>query len=113
MVSRTTAVQEAESLESRIRREYMEGQSVWNLQNKYALQFTRTQVRQLLEGMIRPRGVKNSDPSEEEVARLRDEIKAQWTPEQASRRWVGRYLSRPESLGEGLSRELRRMGGQG
>ena len=111
MVSHTIAVQEEESLESRIRREYQEGQSIWTLQNRYALQFTRTQIRQLLEGIIRQRGVKKSDPSEEEVARLRDEIKAKWTPEQASRRWVGRYLSRPESLGEGLSRELRRIGG--
>jgi hypothetical protein len=106
MVSQTE-----ESLECQVRREYMEGMSVWNLQNKYALQLSRSQIRRMLDGVIRPRGVKKCEPTEEEVARLRDEIKARWTPEQASRRWVGRYLSRPESLGEGLSRELRRMGG--
>jgi hypothetical protein len=109
MVSQTAE----ESLVEQIQREYREGASLWSLQNRYAQQFTKTQVRTLLEGSLRPKGRAKSVLDESEVVRLRDEIKAKWTPEQASRRWVGRYLSKAESLGEGLSRELRRMGGQG
>lgn len=94
-----------------VRQDYESGMSVWAVQNKWAASLLKTEVRLCLEGMIRPKGELATDPSEEEVAREREQIRAKWTPEQASRRWVGRYLSSPEQAGRQFSKILTAIGG--
>lgn len=96
------------ALTDRIIREYMEGASVWKLKMRYAHLLTHAGVRRLLEGVVRPSPSDQSpsDPTPEEIAAERDRLKSQWSAETASRRWVGRYLSRPETLGEALSKQL-------
>lgn len=75
---------------------------------------SQRELRQCLEGIIRPKTCQRSKSlSEEEVAQRREAIKASWTTDQARSRWVGRYLSRPETLGSCLSRALRELGGDG
>jgi hypothetical protein len=112
MTPQTAEVSKSQSsLRDQVIADYQSGLSLWTVQNRWAAVFNKSEVKRILTGIMRPKGSPKSEPSEEEVALLRDEIKSKWTPEQASRRWVGRYLSRPESLGEGLSRELRRIGG--
>ena len=95
----------------KIRKDYMEGMTLLALGRKYSW-VPRRLVRQCLEGIIRPksRPVK-ADPSEEEIAEKRDAINRSWTPEQARLRWVGRYATKPETLGSCLSRAIREMGG--
>lgn len=91
--------------------DYLSGMSLWQVSQKYHW-LRKHDLRQVLEGHIRPKTVqRTNDPSEEEVVQRREAIKASWTPEQARARWVGRYASRPEYLGSSLSRALRDMGG--
>jgi hypothetical protein len=44
--------------------------------------------------------------SEEEVAARKLEVQAHWTPEQASRRWVGRMIQPPDSIHSSASKLL-------
>lgn len=97
----------------KIRDHYQSGWSVSQVSQAFRW-VSQRELRQCLEGLIRPKTCQRSKvPSEEEVAQRRDEIKASWSPEQARSRWVGRYLSRPETLGSCLSRALRELGGDG
>jgi hypothetical protein len=98
------------ALTDRVIREYMEGASIWALKMKYSHLLTHSGVRRLLEGIVRPSSDQTpSDPSPDEIVAARDRLKAQWSAETASRRWVGRYLSRPETLGEALSKNLEQV----
>ena len=97
-------------LKARIVKEYMEGASIWFLRNKYASLLSHAEVRRTLEGIVRPRGEPTiSDPSEEEIIAARDALKAQWSAEVASKRWVGRYLSSPEERGSALYKALNQV----
>ena len=101
-------------LMERIVGEYLAGASIWALRMKYSSLVSQSEIRQMLAKVVRPHGgPSKSDPSEEEIAAERDRIKEGWPHEVASRRWVGRYLSRPETLGEAFSKTLRSMGGTG
>jgi hypothetical protein len=94
-----------------IRRDYESGMTLLEVGLKYHW-VTKRDLRGVLEGTIRPGGGPSREElSEEELVARRDEIKERWTPEQARLRWVGRYLSRPESLGSSLSKALRELGG--
>lgn len=96
---------------ARVRADYMSGMSISDLMKKHRF-LTSRQVRQCLEGILRPKSrPSRPDPDEAEIARLRDEINRSWTPEQASLRWMGRYVTRPETLGSCLSRAIRDLGG--
>lgn len=98
------------ALKERIVKEYLAGASIWSLRNKYARLIPHSEVRRLLEGIVRPRGEpSHADPTEEEIVRERDRTKSQWSAETASKRWVGRYLSSPETLGEALSKALNQV----
>lgn len=95
----------------RIRDSYRAGMTLAEVGQAFRWASQR-ELRQCLEGLIRPKTCQRSKaPSEEEVAQRRDAIKASWSAEQARSRWVGRYLSRPETLGSCLSRVLRELGG--
>lgn len=123
----TLITERGSALVARVIREYEEGASRWSLSNRYAQYMSRSEVHRLLTGKVRGpkppekteeirssksrRRGKDNDPSEEEIVALRDATKAQWSAEVASRRWVGRYLSRNETAGEALSKALRKTGG--
>jgi hypothetical protein len=95
-----------------VRKEYLSGQSVWALQNRFARLLSCTEVKNMVADILRPKGgLPKSDPTESEIVVARDAIKSRWTDEVASRRWVGRYLSSPESRGEALSKTFRSWGG--
>ncbi len=112
MIANSTMQRPRRELVEQIRKEYIAGESLWSLGNRYFGQISRSDLRQCLEGVIRAKGCpKEPDLDEAEVARRRDAIRETWTEEQAAKRWVGRYLSRPEELGESFSRTLRQMGG--
>jgi hypothetical protein len=101
-----------ETLEA-IRESYLSGMSLWHVAQAFPW-VKKRDIRQALDGMIRPRNYqKGVDPSEEEVAERRDAIKAQWSDEVASRRWVGRYATKAQDRGSCLSALLRAMGGDG
>jgi hypothetical protein len=103
----------APELEERIRRLYLGGMSLAQVGRQFEWMPLR-EIRKALDPVIRPRNhQRRKDPSEEEVVLAREETKAKWTPEQARLRWVGRYLSRTESLGSCLSQALRDLGGEG
>lgn len=94
-----------------IRQAYLSGLTLIEVGMRFRWASQR-ELRQCLEGIIRPKTCQRSKvPSEEEVAQRRDAIRASWSAEQARSRWVGRYLSRPETLGSCLSRVLRELGG--
>lgn len=102
-----------ESLTEAIRRDYLGGMSVWAVGEKYHW-LRKRDIRQALEGIVRPKNFqRTSDPSEEELVARREAVKSQWTAEVASRRWVGRYLTQSEDRGSCLSRLFRDMGGDG
>lgn len=91
--------------------EYMAGESLWSLSNRYHGRLSRKELREYLGPVARKAGRPAEEISEEEVARRRDEIKAKWSEETLRKRWMGRYLSKPQELGEALSQMLRSMGG--
>lgn len=100
-----------ESLREAIRQDYLSGMSVWRVGLKYHW-LRKRDVREALEGIVRPKNTQRvTDPSPEELAERREAVKASWTAEVASRRWVGRYLARAEDRGSSLSRAFRAMGG--
>jgi hypothetical protein len=101
-----------ETLDS-IRRDYLSGLSLWNVSLKYPY-VRQKEIREALVGMIRPRHQQRTvDPEEAELAERRDQIKASWSDEVASRRWVGRYATKKPDRGSSLSALLRAMGGEG
>jgi hypothetical protein len=108
----STVTETGSALVEKVRSEYLAGESVWSLQMRYSAVLKRSEVKRILSDIMRPQGGQmNPDPTEEEIVALREATKAKWTDEVASRRWVGRYLSRPETAGEAMSRILRGMGG--
>lgn len=103
----TEITERGTELTAKVISEFQQGASIWALKMRYAHLLTHSGVRRLLEGVVRPTSeAAKSDPSEEEIVAAREQIKAKWSAETASRRWVGRYLSRPETLGEALSKNL-------
>jgi len=102
----TEITERGSALRERVIEEYRAGASLWSLRNKFAQVLTHSQVREILEGVLRPRGETRSDPTEEEIAAEMERFKSQWSAETASKRWVGRYLSSHETLGEAFSRVL-------
>lgn len=95
---------EKQWLRDQVRMDYQNGMTLWAVCHKWQNQLTQIEVRQFLEGMIRPVGP--TPVSEEEVVQRRLWVQSQWTPEQASKRWVGRLLARPESIHSSASRLL-------
>lgn len=80
-----TAEKEAELLE-----EYRQGASIWQLHMKHH-PVTRGQIITLIhrEGVVR-QSTQKSDPSLQEIAERAAEIRANWTPEEAAKRYVAR-----------------------
>jgi hypothetical protein len=102
-----------EELKEEIVRDYLSGMSLWRVGEKYHWVKKRT-LREIVAGHIRPKNTQRTvDPDEAEVVARREAVKASWTDEVASRRWVGRYLPQAESRGASLSRLFRAMGGEG
>jgi hypothetical protein len=98
---------------ARVRKEYQEGMSSWDLMIRYRGIASRNTIRGWLEDILRPSGSQEAELSESEVAQRAAEIKANWEPEVASKRWVGRWgVPTAEYRGSCLSRHLRAMGGK-
>jgi ribosomal protein S2 len=85
--------------------DYANGLSVWRVAKKYQGMATQKEVREWLAGTTRRKGCFQV-VGEEEVAQRKLEVQANWTPEQASKRWVGRLLTRPETMHSSASRLL-------
>lgn len=85
--------------------DYASGMNLWQLGRKYRGVATHQQIRGWLGEDIRVKGVR-SHLSEEEVAQRKLEVQSWWTPEKASRRWVGRLIQRPETLQSSASKLL-------
>jgi hypothetical protein len=101
----------SEELRSQIVEDYLSGMSVWRVGEKYHW-LRKRDLRAILGQHVRPKNTQRvTDPSEEELAERRDAVRASWTPEVASRRWVGRYLTQAEDRGACLSRLFRDLGG--
>ena len=77
--------------------DYAAGLNLWQLGRKYRGAATSQQIRGWLGEMIRVRGIRDN-LSEDEVALRKLEVQANWTPEQASRRWVGRLIAKKDSM---------------
>ena len=102
-----------DSLREAIRQDYLNGMSVWSVGLKYHW-LKKRDLRAALEGIVRPKNFQRTlDPSEEGIVARRELVKAEWTAEVASRRWVGRYLTPAEDRGACLSRLFRDLGGEG
>jgi len=95
------------------RQEYLAGASLWELTVKYQ-GVSKVKVRSWIADIIRDRTDQMKERlSAEEVAQRAAEIREKWPPEVASKRWVGRYGTRPaESRGSCLSKVLRDMNGK-
>lgn len=98
-------------IRSEVKRDYLSGMTLWAVMHKWKRRLSQQQVREILNGMIRPKGSQAKELSAEEVEERKQSIRNQWTPEQASRRWVGRYLSSQEQMCKQFSHILRSMGG--
>ncbi len=103
---------QARALLEQAKAEYLAGESLWSLANRYHGRLSRKELRDYVGGLMRPRCQPKAELSEEEIERLRDEIKAKWSEEVTKKRWMGRYLSKPQEVGEAFSAMLRDMGGQ-
>ena len=100
-----------EELRQEILASYLSGNSLWAVGQQYPW-LKKHQVREALEGHVRPKNTqRRRDPTLEEIAERREQVRSTWTAEVASRRWVGRYLSTQEDRGSCLSRLFRAMGG--
>lgn len=95
------------------RQEYLKGASLWDLTIKYR-GIPRMRIRSWIEDILRNRRDQAKERlSESEVAQRAAEIRSGWTPEMASKRWVGRYSQTvAETRGSSLSKTLRAMGGK-
>lgn len=102
-----------EALRQAVLRDYLSGLSIWTVRQKYHW-LRQYQIRECLEGHVRPKNTqRKADPSPEELVARREQVKAAWSDEVASRRWVGRYAPQAESRGSSLSALFRDMGGEG
>lgn len=103
----------SDPIKEAIVRDYLSGMSLWRVGTKYHW-IKKRDLRALLAGHIRPKNTQRVvDPEEAEIVARREAVKASWTDEVASRRWVGRYLPQAESRGACLSRLFRDLGGEG
>jgi len=96
-------------LQDLIAEDYESGMSVYQVQQKYQ-RIGKKAIYQFLHQrqIMRPRPTENQEeePSEQEIARRRDLIKASWTDEQARSRWIARSRSKMHELGHSLSQLL-------
>ena len=86
--------------------DYFNGMSLWHLARKYMGQASQVEIRQWLGDKVRPKSGEMEVISEEEVAERKLQVQAHWTPEQASRRWVGRMIQPPDSIHSSASKLL-------
>jgi hypothetical protein len=96
---------ESRWIAGQVRMDYAAGLNLWQLGRKYRGVATHQQIRGWLGESIRVKGIRDN-LSEEEVALRKAQVQANWTPEQASRRWVGRLLQRSESIQSSASKLL-------
>lgn len=102
-----------DEVKAMVLRDYQSGLSIWKVRQRYHW-LRQCDIRKALEGHVRPKNTqRKKDPDPDELAKRRDEVKAAWSDEVASRRWVGRYLTQAESRGSCLSALFRAMGGDG
>jgi len=76
--------------------DYQTGMSILDVQRKWS-RWPKRAVSLMLHqsGVVRARDDRRADdPSPEEIERLRDLTRDSWSPEEASRRWVGRTANR-------------------
>jgi hypothetical protein len=92
-------------IKEQLQRDYLAGMNLWQIGRKYKHQASQKEIRLWLGGLVRRVGVERV-VSEEEVAQRKIEVQASWTPEQASRRWVGRLLQRSETIHSSASKLL-------
>jgi hypothetical protein len=92
-------------LQEQVRKDYASGMNLWQLGHKYKGTATHQQIRAWLGKLVRVKGIRDN-LSEEEVAQRKSEVQSWWTPEQASRRWVGRLITRPETIHSSASKLL-------
>lgn len=78
------------SQEDMLVQQYQSGASIWQLQMSN-WPVTRQQLTDLMHsrGIMRPRAQK-SDPSPEEIEERAAEVRAEWSEEEAKKRYVGR-----------------------
>ena len=86
--------------------DYQNGLSLWKVSMKWRGQATQVEIRKWLEGQVRPRSSQLQGPSEDEVEARRLEVQSWWTPEQASKRWVGRLIQPKVSIHSSASKLL-------
>lgn len=94
-----------------VREDYMSGMTLWAVQHKWKRVLEKYEVRLILGRMIRPKGGGCKELSDAEVEERKRQVRENWTPEQASKRWVGRFLSNQDQVGKQFSKILRAMGG--
>jgi hypothetical protein len=91
-------------LREKLREEYEKGESIWALSIANP-QVPKKWIRLILDDLVQKRLMEKDLPvNEEEVAQRVLEISSKWTPEEASRRWVGRAWDSRERLQASASR---------
>lgn len=97
---------ELESLKKTLRQKYEDGASVWELSVKHT-EVSKSWIRTVLDDLIKAKKwARELPPNEAEVAQRVAEIKARWTPEETSRRWVGASRNSREVLQRSASNLL-------
>jgi hypothetical protein len=86
--------------------DYHHGMSLWKLAQKYRGMATQVEIRQWLGNKVRPKSGEMEHIDESEVAQRKLEVQSHWTPEQASKRWVGRLIQPKVSIHSSASKLL-------